>query len=48
MFFADCSLDYFWLFLVRKSLVFESCGVFSLQEFGLLICYQPTLAMDSV
>ncbi len=31
----DHSLDYFWLFLVRKSLVFESCGMFSLQEVGL-------------
>ncbi len=37
-----------WLLLVRKSLVFESCGVFSLQEFVLLICYQPITAMDSV
>ncbi len=42
------SLDYFRLFLVRKSLVFESCGMFSLQEVGLFICYQPTSAMDSV
>ncbi len=44
----DHCLYYVWLFLVRKSLVFESCGVFSLQEVGFFICYQPSSAMDSV
>ncbi len=29
-------------------IVFESCGVFSLKEVGLLIYYQLTSAMDSV
>ncbi len=28
--------------------MFESRGVFSLQETGLFICYQPTSATDSV
>ncbi len=36
----DCS----WL----GSLLFESCGVFSLKEVGLLIYYQSTSPMDSV
>lgn len=44
----DHSLDCFWLFLFRKSLVLGSCGMFSLKEAGLFICYQPTSATDSV
>ncbi len=38
----------FKVLLVMKSLVFESCGVFSLQEVGFFICYKSTSAMDSV